>query len=66
MNIVAESAFYKPEAYIYYYISIPVIHNIFMLKSFIHQYDKENLLTEILNMSEVKLVHGKWFDRCLF
>lgn len=37
-----------------------------MLKSFIHQYDKENLLTEILNMSEVKLVHGKWFDRCLF
>lgn len=33
-----------------------------MLKSFIHQYDKENLclLTEILNISEVKLVHGKW------
>lgn len=30
-----------------------------MLKPFIHQYDKENLclLTEILNMSEVKLVH---------
>lgn len=34
MNIVAESAFYKPEAYIYYYISIPVIHNIFYVEIF--------------------------------